>query len=71
MPRGHPLGNAVVMAEGYERGFGFLPGAAVDQHFFARKCTADMTALMEAYPQYLGVGIDEGTAWLSAAGRPR
>ena len=62
MPRGHPLGNTVVMAEGYERGFGFLPGAAVDQHFFARKRTADMTALMEAYPQYLGVGIDEGTA---------
>ena len=26
MPRGHPLGNLVMMAEGYERGFGFLPG---------------------------------------------
>jgi cyanophycinase len=62
MPRGHPLGNTVMAAEGYERGFGFLPGCAVDQHFFARKRTGDMTGLMKQYPQYLGVGIDEGTA---------
>ena len=62
MPRGHPLGNTVMAAEGYERGFGFLPGCAVDQHFFARKRTADMTGLMKKYPQYLGIGIDEATA---------
>ena len=62
MPRGHPLGNLTVAAEGYERGFAFLPGCAVDQHFFARKRTADMTGLMKEYPQYLGIGIDEGTA---------
>ncbi len=62
MPRGHPLGNAVVMAEGYERGFAFLPGTAIDQHFFARRRTADMTGLMAKYPQFLGIGIDEGTA---------
>lgn len=62
MPRGHPLGNTVMAAEGYERGFGFLPGCAVDQHFFARKRTADMTGLMKLYPQYLGIGIDEATA---------
>ena len=62
MPRGHPLGNTVMDAEGYERGFGFLPGVAVDQHFFARKRTKDMTGLMTRYPQYLGIGIDEATA---------
>jgi cyanophycinase len=62
MPRGHPLGNTVMAAEGYERGFAFLPGCAVDQHFFARDRTADMTGLMAEYPQFLGVGIDEGTA---------
>jgi cyanophycinase len=61
MPRGHPLGNLVMMAEGYERGFGFLPGVAVDQHFFARKRQADMTELVRTYPQLLGIGIDEGT----------
>jgi cyanophycinase len=62
MPRGHPLGNTVMAAEGYEKGFCFLPGCAVDQHFFARKRTADMTGLMKKYPQYLGIGIDEATA---------
>lgn len=62
MPRGHPLGNMVMMAEGYERGFGFLPGCAVDQHFFARNRTRDMTALVTRYPQLLGIGIDEATA---------
>jgi len=62
MPRGHPLGNTVMAAEGYEKGLGFLPGCAVDQHFFARKRTADMTKLMKKYPQYLGIGIDESTA---------
>jgi len=62
MPRGHPLGNTVVAAEGYERGFGFLAGCAVDQHFFARKRPPDMTGLMKQYPQLLGIGIDEGTA---------
>jgi len=62
MPRGHPLGNTVMAAEGYEHGFGFLPGCAVDQHFFARKRIADMAGLMKKYPQYLGIGIDESTA---------
>ena len=61
MPRGDPLGNRNIIAEGYERGFGFLKGAAVDQHFFARKRQKDMTELMKAYPQFLGIGIDEGT----------
>ncbi|VTU00841.1 cyanophycinase : Cyanophycinase OS=Isosphaera pallida (strain ATCC 43644 / DSM 9630 / IS1B) GN=Isop_2690 PE=4 SV=1: Peptidase_S51 [Gemmataceae bacterium] len=62
MPRGHPLGNTVMAAEGYEKGFGFLPGCAVDQHFFARKRFGDMTGLMKKYPQYLGIGLDEATA---------
>lgn len=61
MPRGHPLGNSVMMAEGYERGFGLLPGVAIDQHFFARNRTQDMTELMQVYPHLLGIGIDEGT----------
>jgi cyanophycinase-like exopeptidase len=51
-----------MMAEGYERGLGFLKGVAIDQHFFKRKRLADMNALMAVYPQLLGIGIDEGTA---------
>jgi cyanophycinase len=62
MPRGSPLGNTDMMAEGYERGLDFLPGTAVDQHFTQRKRQRDMTALMRRNPQVLGIGLDEGTA---------
>jgi len=62
MPRGSPLGNTDMMADGYERGLGFLPGAAVDQHFTQRRRHGDMTRLILRYPQLLGIGIDEMTA---------
>lgn len=60
--RGSPLTNRDMMAAGYERGFGFLPGVAIDQHFAQRKRFVDMTAVMKAHPQLLGIGIDESTA---------
>jgi cyanophycinase len=64
MVRGSPLGNQEMMAEGYERGFGFLPGTAIDQHFTQRKRLPDMQAVMATYPQLLGIGLDEGSAIL-------
>lgn len=60
--RGNPLGNTEMWCEGYERGFGFLPGCAVDQHFVARNREPDLRALIGKLPQLLGLGIDEGTA---------
>ncbi|HVS34746.1 MAG TPA: Type 1 glutamine amidotransferase-like domain-containing protein [Gemmataceae bacterium] len=60
--RGSALNNTEEMAEGYERGFAFLPGVAIDQHFTQRNRFADMTSLMKAYPQLLGIGLDEATA---------
>lgn len=60
--RGKPLGNTDMMTEGYERGFGFLPGVAIDQHFTQRDRFEDMTGLKKAYPQLIGLGIDEATA---------
>jgi cyanophycinase len=60
--RGSVLGNEEMMAEGYERGLGFLPGSAIDQHFTQRKRFADMTSVMQRHPQLLGIGIDEATA---------
>ena len=57
LARANPLGNRDIMAEGYERGLGFLPGAAVDQHFAQRKRFADMTSLVKRYPQLLGIGV--------------
>lgn len=60
--RGHPLGNTVMMAEGYERGFAFLPGTAIDQHFSQRNRLPDLLPVIERHPRLLGVGIDEATA---------
>jgi len=60
--RGSPLGNTLMMAEGYERGFGFLPGTAIDQHFTQRKRQPDMELLKRTFPQLLSLGIDESTA---------
>lgn len=62
--RGSPRGNLEIMAEGYERGFAFLPGTAVDQHFSQRDRRRDMERLVARWPQFLGVGIDEGTVLL-------
>ncbi len=60
--RGSPLGNEEMMAGGYERGFAFLPGTAIDQHFAQRKRFTDMTRVMTTHPQLLGIGLDEATA---------
>ncbi|HUP77813.1 MAG TPA: cyanophycinase, partial [Pirellula sp.] len=61
MPRGDPMSNTQMMAEGYEQGLGFLRGVAIDQHFSQRNRFADMALLKRTHPQLLGIGIDEGT----------
>ena len=68
LARANPLGNRDIMAPGYERGFGFLPGSAIDQHFKQRNRFKDMTSLVDQYPQLLGIGIDEGTALVVQGG---
>ena len=60
--RGGPLSNKDIMAEGYEEGFGFLRGIAIDPFFTQRNRFADMTRLKRAHPHLVGLGIDEGTA---------
>lgn len=60
--RGNPLGNAEIWCEGYDRGFAFLPGVAVDQHFVRRDRVDDLRRLVAHVPQLVGLGIDEGTA---------
>ena len=62
MVRGNPLGNTDMMAAGYERGLGFLPGVAIDQHFTQRGRHADLHAVIRRFPQLLGIGLDETTA---------
>jgi cyanophycinase len=64
MVRGAPEGNHIMMADGYERGFGLLRDVAVDQHLLARNRQDDLLAVIGRYPHLLGIGIDEGTAIL-------
>ena len=60
--RGGPLTNRDIMAEGYEEGFGFLQGVAIDPFFTKRNRFADMARLKRAHPRLVGLGVDEETA---------
>lgn len=60
--RGSPLGNAIVMSPGHERGFGFVSGAAVDPHVVKRHREADLATVVASHPGLLGIGLDEGAA---------
>jgi len=60
--RGAPENTRIMMAPGYEQGFGFLRGVAIDQHLLTRHREHDMLPVIERHPELLGIGIDEGTA---------
>ena len=62
LARGNPLGNLEIMSEGYEQGFNFLSGVAVDQHFSQRNRLPQLQQLVRRFPQFLGIGLDESTA---------
>lgn len=63
MLRGACSGNAIIMAPGYEKGFGFLRGVAIDQHLVARERLRDLAdSLLPAHPELLGISEDEGMA---------
>ncbi|MDB4898498.1 MAG: peptidase dipeptidase, partial [Gemmatimonadetes bacterium] len=65
MLRGARAGNGTIMAPGYEVGFGFLRGVAIDQHVVARDRLPDLAdSLMPRRPDLLGISEDEGTAWI-------
>jgi cyanophycinase len=51
------------------RGFGFLPGTVIDQHFLARNREERLLGALAAHPGLLGLGIDEGTAIVIRGGR--
>jgi cyanophycinase len=51
-----------MMAPGYEEGFGFLRGVALDQHLLTRHRENDLPAVLKKHPDLLGIGLDEDTA---------
>jgi cyanophycinase len=60
--RGSRQSNRIVMAPGYERGFGYLSNVAIDQHVTQRGRDHDLSIVVAAHPGLLGIGIDESTA---------
>ena len=60
--RGTPDGSERVSEPGDDVGFGLLHGVAVDQHLIARGREDELLRIVQAYPQLLGLGIDEETA---------
>ena len=51
-----------MMAKGYEDGFGYLRGVAIDQHLIVRGRQDDLAGVIEKKPGLLGIGLDEPTA---------
>jgi cyanophycinase len=60
--RGSRRSNTILMAPGYERGFGYLSNVAIDQHVTQRGRDNDLSVVVAAHPGLLGIGIDESTA---------
>jgi cyanophycinase len=69
--RGAPEGNTIMMAKGHEEGFALLRNSAIDQHVIARHREEDMQPVIDAHPELLGFGIDEGTALIVQGDRVR
>jgi cyanophycinase len=59
--RGAREGNHIMMAKGYEDGFGYLRRVAIDQHLLARKRQEDLVEVISKKPELLGLGLDEPT----------
>jgi cyanophycinase len=62
MVRGAHENNYIMMAPGYEEGFGLIKGVAIDQHMLTRNRQDDLEEVVAKHPDVLGIGIDESTA---------
>jgi cyanophycinase len=62
--RGATAGPQIMMTDepNHQEGFKFLRRSAIDQHIDTRGRWDDLTAVMQRFPTYLGIGISEGTA---------
>ncbi|OLC83835.1 MAG: cyanophycinase [Acidobacteria bacterium 13_1_40CM_4_65_8] len=62
MVRGARENNDIMMAPGYEEGFGLIKGVAIDQHMLTRNRQDDLEEVVAKHPDVLGIGLDESTA---------
>ena len=61
LARGDTKTNTIMMGD-HEEGMGFLRNVAIDQHLLKRNRQFDLIEIIKAYPELLGIGIDENTA---------
>ncbi len=59
-----PMPMKRMFVEGYDRGFGFLPGVAISQSSVRGETLAEMTQLKYEHPQVVGLGIEDSTAMI-------
>ncbi|KAF2847576.1 class I glutamine amidotransferase-like protein [Plenodomus tracheiphilus IPT5] len=61
LARGDTANNTVLIGD-HIVGFGYLKNTAIDQHVLVRNRHFDMFEILNAYPELLGLAIDEDTA---------
>lgn len=59
-----PMPMKRMFVDGYDRGFGFLPGVAISQSSKRGETLAEMTQLKHEHPQVVGLGIEDSTAMI-------
>ncbi len=61
LARGDTRTNTIMMGDHIE-GLGFIKNVAIDQHLLRRNRQFDLIEVIEAFPDLLGIGLDENTA---------
>ncbi|MEM7049033.1 MAG: cyanophycinase [Acidobacteriota bacterium] len=61
LARGDTRGNMIMMGD-HQEGLGYLKDVAIDQHLLRRNRHFDLLEIVEAHPEVLGIGLDEGAA---------
>jgi cyanophycinase len=59
--RGNPE-QPILMAEGHDRGFGFLENIVINPHLTDFERENELTIVVNRYPHLLGLGVDDDTA---------
>ncbi|KAL9049282.1 MAG: hypothetical protein Q9162_007297 [Coniocarpon cinnabarinum] len=63
LTRGDTSSNQIVVGD-HQVGFGFIKNTAIDQHVLVRNRIWDLFQVQHIFPNILGVGIDENTAFI-------
>ncbi|KAH7061617.1 class I glutamine amidotransferase-like protein [Paraphoma chrysanthemicola] len=61
LARGDTANNQIMIGD-HTVGFGYLRNTAIDQHVLVRNRHFDMFDILQAYPELLGLAVDEDTA---------